>query len=255
MADRVTLITGASSGIGAAVARRIAGPGEALFLHARGGVDGQKAALLEAVAQEVRDSGATAETMLMDLNRTDAAAEIVEQTVARFGGLDRLVSNAGFAFNKPVGELTRSELDTSYRTMMGAFFELVDASVPHLQNSACGRIVATSSFVATQMPGERLFPATAAAKGAIEAFAKTLAVQLAESGVTVNCVAPGFTEKEVSGHSALSNAAWDAAAAMTPNRKLAKPPDIAAAIAFFLSDEASHVTGQVLRVDGGLSLI
>ena len=100
-----------------------------------------------------------------------------------------------------------------------------------------------------------MFPATAAAKGAVESLIRTLAVDVAPKGITVNCVAPGFTEKESRGHSALSQDAWNKAAALTPSGRLAKPADIAAAIAFFLSEEAAHITGQRLRVDGGLSLI
>lgn len=251
---RVTLITGASSGIGAATARRIAGPGECLLLHARGGVDGQKIPLLEAVAEEALAAGATVHLAVSDLGETGAATALVTDAVEKFGQLDRIVSNAGFALNKIIGEITRDDLEQSHRVITGAFFELIDAALPHLIASDCGRVVAVSSFVVDQIPIKRMFPATAAAKGAMEAMAKTFAVQVAGDGVTVNCVAPGFTEKESAGHSALSQSSWQEAADLAPNQRLAKPADIAAAIAFFLSEEASHITGQVLRVDGGLSL-
>jgi NAD(P)-dependent dehydrogenase (short-subunit alcohol dehydrogenase family) len=251
---RVTLITGASSGIGAATARRIAGPGECLLLHARGGVDGQKVPLFEAVADEARAAGATVHLSISDLGEAGAAAALVGDAIDTFGQLDRIVSNAGFALNKIVGEISRDDLDHSHRVITGAFFELIDAALPYLTASPCGRVVAVSSFVVDQVPLKRMFPVTAAAKGAMEAMAKTFAVQVAGDGVTVNCVAPGFTEKESAGHSALSQSSWQAAAELTPNQRLAKPADIASAIAFFLSEEASHVTGQVLRVDGGLSL-
>lgn len=255
MADRVTLITGASSGIGAATARRLAASGECLVLHARGGVDGGKAALLEAVAEQARRQGATVRTVLGDLSEPDLAMRLVEETVAAFGGLDRIVSNAGFALKTPIGSLTREEFDHSHRIITGAFFDLVTAGLPHLVASAQGRVVAISSFVVDQVPGGRIFPATAAAKGAMEALARTFAAQVAAEGVTVNCVVPGFTEKDATGHSALSQDAWRAAAELAPDGCLASPADIAAAVAFFLSDEAAHITGQSLRVDGGLSLI
>lgn len=253
--QRVTLITGASSGIGAATARRLAAPGESLVLHARGGRDGEKITLLEAVAEQARESGADATVVTGDLSHTDVATGLVDDTIEQFGHLDRLVSNAGFALHKPIGEMTRHELDHSHAVITGAFYELVTAALPHLIASEHGRVVAITSFVVDQIPGGRLFPATAAAKGAMQAMARSFAVQVAGDGVTVNCVSPGFTEKESAGHSALSQGSWKAAAEMTPSGRLAKPNDIAAAVAFFLSDEAAHITGQTLKVDGGLSLI
>lgn len=251
----VTVITGASSGIGAAVAQRIAAPGQSLVLHARGGTDGEKIPLLESVAGLAREAGADVHVMTGDLRHPDAAIGLVDEAVETFGHLDRVVSNAGFALNKPVGEMTREDLDHSHTVITGAFFELVTAALPHLIASDHGRVVAISSFAVDQVPGGRMFPATAAAKGAMQAMARTFAVQVADDAVTVNCVAPGFTEKETSGHSALSQRSWEAAARMTPDQRLAKPADIAAAVAFFLSEEAAHITGQTLRVDGGLSLI
>ena len=255
MERRATLITGASSGIGAATARRIATAGECLVLHARGGVDGNKVPLLESVADEAKRAGAEVTVLLGDLCDPGVAGKLVDDTVAAYGRLDRIVSNAGFALNKPVGEVTRPDLDHSYSVITGAFFELVTAALPHLVTSHCGRVVAISSFVVDQAPGGRLFPATAAAKGGLQALAAAFAAQVAGDGVTVNCVTPGFTEKETAGHSALSESSWKAAAEMTPAGRLAKPADAAAAVAFFLSDEAAHITGQSLRVDGGLSLI
>lgn len=252
---RVTLITGASSGIGAATARRLAAPGEALFLTARGGLDGGKVAALEAVAEEARHTGAEVETNITDLAEPGAAAGLVEAALARFGRLDRLVSNAGFAVSGTLSETPDMMYERSIQVIYRTFLDLVRAAEPALTVSPAGRIVNVSSFVVDQVPGGRAFPATAAAKGAADALARTLAVEFAPKGITVNSVAPGFTEKESHGHSALSQSAWDAAAALTPDGRLAKPQDVAVAIAFFLSDEAAHITGQCLRVDGGLSLV
>lgn len=255
MSARVTLITGASSGIGAATARRLAGPGEALFLTARGGVGGGKVAALEAVADEVRAGGAEVATHLADLAVPGAASTVVAAALDRFGQLDRVVSNAGFAVAGTLNETPEAMYDVSLQVIYRGFLDLVRAAEPALVAAPRGRVVNVSSFVVDQVPGGRAFPATAAAKGAADALARTLAVEFAPKGITVNSVAPGFTEKETHGHSALSQAAWDAAAALTPDGRLAKPRDVAAAIAFFLSDEADHVTGQCLRVDGGLSLV
>lgn len=255
MTDRVTLITGASSGIGAATARLLAAPGESLVLHARGGIDGSKITLLKKVAEDAEQAGAKVDVVVSDLSVQGSASAVVENCIRVFGRLHCVVSNAGFALGKPMGELTREELDYSYSVITGAFLDLTTAALPYLLQASEARVVAVSSFVVNQMPGGRLFPATSAAKGALEALAMSLAAQVASEGITVNCVAPGFTQKDATGHSALSSASWEAAAAMTPNGRLATPENIAHAIEFLLSRKASHITGQTLRVDGGLSLL
>lgn len=248
--ERVVLITGAASGIGAATARRLAGADTALVLTTRGNARG-----LEETAEAARAKGGEVETVLGDLGEAGFPAALAERARGRFGRVDQIVSNAGKAQKTVFGSLSRADVEDALGVNTLPFFDLVTACLSDLQASAWGRVVAVSSFVANDIGiNGTIFPGTAAAKGALEALSRTLAFQLAPTGTTVNCVAPGFTRK-YGGHAALGPEAWEAAAKATPSGRIAEPGDIAAAIAFLASREAEHITGQVLRVDGGLSLL
>ena len=254
MLERVILITGARSGIGAALARRLAAPGVGLMLHTRG-IDNGHLADLERVADEVRAAGAQVATGIIDLAVDGAGERLVAATAAQFGRLDHLVSNAGFARRGGFGAVDRAVLEYSHRAMTGAFFDLATAALAELRRGGCGRVVAVSSFVAHHFDPGTPFPVSAAAKAGLEALVRSLAAQLAGDGVTVNAVVPGYTRKDAAGHSALSAGAWQRAAALTPLGRIAEPDEVAALIAFLLSAEARHITGQAIHVDGGLSLL
>lgn len=248
--DTIVLITGAASGIGAAIARALAGPGYALMLHT-----GRNAEGLDAVAAGARAKGATVETILGDLTDPAVPAALVAATRERFGGLDQIVANAGRAQKSAYADLTDTDLTRAFALMPLAFFRLTQAALPALRASDRGRVVALSSFVAHLYgTNDMLFPATAAAKAALEALAKSLAVELGPEGVTVNCVAPGFVRKDAQGHAATSTEAMARSAAITPNRRLGLPEDIADTVCHLLSPGARHITGQVIHVDGGLML-
>lgn len=247
--QRVVLVTGAASGIGAALCRRIAGPGARMLLHSRKNRDG-----LDAVARAVRDAGGEAEIQLGDLADPSVAPLLVAKSIDRFGRLDQVVANAGFADRRTFGEVDLDGLVRAERTMPDAFFQLVDAALPSLEASGWGRVVAVSSFVAHVFAADALFPASAAAKAAVEALARSLAAQIAAKGVTVNCVVPGFTRKDASGHSALSPEAWRRSVAKVPMGRIGEPDDAAALIQFLLSRDAGFITGQCIHVDGGLTL-
>jgi len=246
---RRVLITGAASGIGAAVARRLAGPDVRLFLHTR-----KSEAALAAVASEARASGAHVDWAFSDLAEAGAGAGLVAKAADVFGGLDQVVANAGFAQAGGIEATDRGQLDASHAAMTGAFFEIASAAVPHLKKSDTGRVVAVSSFVAHVFDAERLFAASAAAKAGVEALVRTLARELAADGVTVNAVVPGYTQKDAGGHSSIGDAAWERAAKRTPTGRIATPDDVAALVAFLLSDDAGQITGQAIHVDGGLGL-
>jgi NAD(P)-dependent dehydrogenase (short-subunit alcohol dehydrogenase family) len=250
--ERVVLITGAGSGIGAALARRIAAPRSALMLHARG-ADHEARQRLAQVAADCSANGARCATVFGDLAERGAAEHVIHQTLANFGALDQLVANAGHAQRQTLNALDADALSAAFAAMPAAFAALVKRATPALETSKRGRVVALSSFVAHRYRVDTPFAATAAAKAALESLAKTAAAELAPHGVTVNCVAPGFTRKD-RGPSADNASVWTRAAEATPLGHVAEPTDIAALIAFLLSDEARHITGQVIHVDGGLTL-
>jgi NAD(P)-dependent dehydrogenase (short-subunit alcohol dehydrogenase family) len=248
---RVFLITGASSGIGAATARALADGDTALAIHARKNRSGA-----ERVAQAVTAAGAQSAILEGDLAEAGTGTRLVEETVARFGKLDGVVSNAGFADRRLVGEIDRAAWDASLAAMTSAFFELASAAKPWLVKAGAeGRLVGVSSFVAHAFArGLMSFPASAAAKAGMEALAKALAADLAPSGATVNCVAPGFVEKDADGHAAVPRERMAKVSESIPMRRYAKPAEIAAVIAFLCSPGASYVTGQTIHVNGGLTL-
>lgn len=245
---RVWLITGASSGIGAALVRRIAAPGTDLLIHAR-----QSAERLEAVATAARAAGSQVTTILGDLSEPSTARDLIDRAGEVFGRLDVLVANAGFPIAKPIASVTIDDLDYAFRGNVISFLALAQAAHDMLKGAPHPRIIATGSFTAHLFRNDLpQFPASVAAKGAVEIAVRSLALAYATDRITVNCVVPGYIAKDPGVAGNVDPARLAAIAERIPLGRLGRPEEVADLIAFLAGEAADYITGQSLHINGGL---
>ncbi len=237
------LVTGASGGIGSAIAQALAAQG------ARLAVSGSNVAKLEAF----RDSlGGDHVALPCDLSDGAAVDALVPAAVEALGGkLDILVNNGGITRDNLVMRMKDDEWDQVIRVNLEAAFRLARAAARPMMKARFGRIVSITSVVGTTgNPGQANY---AASKGALTAMSKALAQELASRGITVNCVAPGFIASPMT--ETLPDAQKDALNARIPMGKMGAGADIGAAVVYLSSREAGYVTGQTLHVNGGMAMI
>ncbi len=238
---RAAVVTGAADGIGAATARRLAEEG-ARVLAVDVSRDG-----LDAVARGQRNLV----TLVQDVATPDAAGEIVTCAEEAFGGLDFLVNNAGICPNSQVADMPDEVWRQVMSVNLDAVFQISRAAIPLLTASTQGRIVNIGSILSTL--GGAGLAAYTASKHAVAGFSKALALELGSSGVTVNFVQPGAIVTGITRPAMVADPAFEAFwTGKSALKRMGHPEDIAAAIAFLVSEDAAFITGHGLVVDGGV---
>ena len=234
---RRVLVTGSSRGIGRAIAERLAGAGFAVTVHCR-----DSAAQADEVARAIRGR-----VLRFDVRARDAAAAALEEDVKSHGAYYGVVLNAGIARDNTFAALSAEDWDAVLDTSLGGFYNVLRPLVmPMVRAKQGGRIVVLSSV--SGVIGNRGQVNYSAAKAGLIGAAKALALELASRAITVNCVAPGPVDTDM-----IAGAPLEEILKLVPAKRLGKPAEVAAAVAFLLSDDAAYITRQVIGVNGGLA--
>ena len=245
MADRVAIVTGASRGIGRAIALALGQHGAKVVVNY---VHSAEAA--GAVVEELVRLGTDAQAVQADVSTQAGASSLVKACLDQYSTVDILVNNAGIARDQLSMRLTEEDWDAVLATDLKSAFLCAKAVQRTMLRKRWGRIISIGSVVGlTGNVGQANY---AAAKAGLVGLTKTLARELGPRGITVNVVAPGFVETDMT--AALDETLVSQARERIPLDRLGSPDDVAAAVAFLASDKAAYITGQVLCVDGGLAM-
>jgi len=243
LSGKVAVVTGASRGIGAGIAERLAAQGAKVVVNHRASAEGA-----ETVAARIREAGGEAVVVQADVSRSADAQRLIKTAIETFGGLHILVNNAGTTRDMVIMMMKEEDWETVIRTNLNSTFYCSKAAVRHMMRKRYGRIINITSVVG--LAGQAGQTNYAASKAGIIGFTKSLAKEVGSRGITVNAVAPGFVPTALT--EVLTEEQRAQAIEMTPLGRLGSVEDVANAVAFLASDEAGFITGQVLSVDGGL---
>nr|WP_315217810.1 3-oxoacyl-ACP reductase FabG [uncultured Duganella sp.] len=236
------LVTGSSRGIGKAIALRLARDGYDVVLHCR-----SQRAEADAVAREIEGMGRAARVLQFDIGDRAATAAALEADIEQHGCYYGVVCNAGVARDNAFPAMSGEDWDIVLQTNLDGFYNVLNPLVmPLVQRRKPGRIVTLASV--SGLIGNRGQVNYSAAKAGIIGATKALALELAKRAITVNCVAPGLIETDMT-----SEVPMDEAIKMIPARRVGKPDEVAAAVSFLIGEEAGYITRQVISVNGGLA--
>lgn len=242
MANRIAFITGASRGIGRACALGLSASGAKVVLAAR------QVEKLDEVAAEVRTAGGEAFVAAIDLASQDSIKEAFSKASKEFGRVDILINNAGLTRDGLAMRMKRDDWDAVLQTNLSGSFFCIQQVMPAMVRERWGRIVNITSVVGES--GNAGQANYAASKAGLIGLTKSLALELASRNITVNAVAPGFVETDMT--ASLSAELKAKITESVPLKRIGKPAEIAAAVKFLCSDDASYITGHVLDVNGGM---
>lgn len=240
---KTALVTGASRGIGFAIAKQLAAAGYNLAIC------GTRQATIDEAAETIRgESGVEVLARAVDVSDRDQMQGFVQETASHFGRLDVLVNNAGITRDTLAMRMKPEDWDAVIDTNLSSVFHAMQAAIKPMMKARGGRIINISSVVAGMgNPGQLNY---CASKGGVEAMTRSMARELGSRGITINAVAPGFIATDMTAE--LGDDAHARLTGQVPLGRLGQPEDIAAAVAFLASDGAAYITGHVLHVNGGM---
>ena len=243
LAGKIAVVTGGSRGIGRATSIALAEAGAFVLVNYRSNEEAAKQTL-----SLIEEAGGQAELVCFDVADPDSVDRGLKAAIERHGGIDILVNNAGISIDQLLLRVSPKDLDMTWATNVNGPIYCAKACIRPMMKKRWGRVINLSSVVAESgNPGQAVYSSS---KAALLGLTRTLAREYASRGITVNAVAPGFIETDMTAD--LSDAGKQGIIDQTPLGRIGRPEEVAAAVVFLASEEASYITGQVVRVNGGM---